>query len=126
MSSRDWLFRLEDILDALRLVQQYIKDLDFQQFESDQRTKDAVIRNLEIIGEAARHIPNFIVQEYPNIPWRHIRDMRNILIHEYFGIDMDIIWQTLIHDLPFLQSQIEQIKTDNSPRNPSLFKEHDD
>jgi uncharacterized protein with HEPN domain len=92
MSSREWLFRLEDILDALENVQKYIEGLDLQQFKSDQRTIDAVVRNLEIIGEAARHIPNTIIQEYPHIPWKHIRDMRNVLIHEYFGVDISIIW----------------------------------
>lgn len=109
MSSREWLFRLEDILDSLERIQNYIKGFDLHKFEVDQRTMDAVIRNLEIIGEAARHIPESIVEEYPNIPWRHIRDMRNILIHEYFGIDTTIIWQTITYDLPRLRPQLESI-----------------
>lgn len=104
MSSREWLFRLEDILDALNRIQDYIKGLDIQQFEADQRTIDAVVRNLAIIGEAARHIPNSIIQEHPVIPWKYMRDMRNILIHEYFGIDTGIIWQTITQDLPMLLS----------------------
>lgn len=110
MSSREWLFRLEDILEALERIHGYVKGLDLQQFEADQRTIDAVVRNLEIIGEAARHIPDSITQEYPLIPWRYMRDMRNILIHEYFGIDTGIIWQTIAQDLPVLQSQLELVK----------------
>jgi uncharacterized protein with HEPN domain len=114
MSSREWLFRLEDILDALERIDEYIQGLDLQTFEADQRTIDAVVRNLEIIGEAARHIPGFIVQAYPTVPWRHIRDMRNLLIHEYFGVDLKIIWRTISYDLPFLRSQLKQIKDDQN------------
>lgn len=112
MSSREWLFRLEDILDALERIQNYIKGLDLVKFETDQKTIDAVVRNLEIIGEAARHIPDAVIQEYPNIPWRHMRDMRNILIHEYFGLDTSIIWETISYDLPILKSQLEVVKND--------------
>lgn len=111
MSSREWLFRLEDILEALERIQRYSVGLDLQQFATDQRTFDAVIRNLQIIGEAARHIPNSILQQYPDVPWRHMQDMRNILIHEYFGIDVGIIWQTIVHDLPTLRSQLENIRS---------------
>ena len=111
MSSREWLFRLEDILDALERIQRYIQGLDLSKFEADQRTIDAVVRNLEIIGEAARHIPDSVIQEYPTIPWRHMRDMRNILIHEYFGLDTSIIWQTIAYDLPILKSQLELVQT---------------
>lgn len=107
MSSREWLFRLDDTLDALRRIQSYIKGLNLQQFEEDQRTIDAVVRNLEIIGEAARHIPDSVLQEYPDIPWRY---MRNMLIDKYFGVDTGIIWQTITHDLPILQSQLESVK----------------
>jgi len=113
MSSRDWLFRLEDILEALERINQYIQDLDLRQFGTDQRTVDAVIRNLEIIGEAARHVPDFIEKEYPSVPWRHIRGMRNILIHEYFGVDIGIIWQTIAYDLPPLRDELEKIKKDH-------------
>ena len=113
MSSREWVFRLEDILDSLGRIESYIGGVDLKEFETDQRTMDAVVRNLEIIGEAARHIPDYIINEYSDIPWKHIRDMRNILIHEYFGIDTGIIWQTITHDLPFLKSRLEQIIKDS-------------
>jgi hypothetical protein len=110
MSFREWLFRLDDILTSVERIEEYIADMDFQQFETDQLTIDAVIRNLAIVGEAARHIPDSEIQKYHYIPWKHIRDMRNILIHEYFGIDMEIIWQTVTHDLPLLKPQLEDIK----------------
>lgn len=112
MSSRDWLFRLDDILESLERINEYTEGLNLQDFEEDQRTIDAVVRNLEIIGEGTRLIPNFIEKEYPTVPWRHMRDMRNILIHEYFEVDIEIIWQTISQDLPFLKSQLEDIKKD--------------
>jgi uncharacterized protein with HEPN domain len=114
MSSREWIFRLDDILNALERVEEYTKGLDFKKFEADQRTIDAVIRNLEVVGEAARHIPEVITVDYPSVPWRSLRDMRNILIHEYFGIHTEIIWETICQDLPDLRDQLQQIKKANN------------
>ena len=99
MSSREWIFRLEDILNALVRIQQYTQGFDLKRFDEDQRTIDAVVRNFEIIGEAARHIPEAITKKYPEVPWKYMKDMRNILIHEYFGIHTEIIWQTIIDDM---------------------------
>jgi uncharacterized protein with HEPN domain len=79
MSSREWMFRLEDILDALERIHQYTHEIDFGKFKSDQRTIDATIRNLEVIGEAARHVPGSITQEYSEIPWKYMIGMRNLL-----------------------------------------------
>jgi uncharacterized protein with HEPN domain len=112
MSSRNWIFRLEDILDALKHIHQYIHGINLDQFKSDQRTIDAVVRNLEIIGEAVRHIPDPVIQEYSDLPWKYMMGMRNILIHEYFGINTDIIWHTIKHDLPPLKHQMEKIIQD--------------
>lgn len=81
--------------------------MDAKTFAQDQRTVDAVIRNLEIIGEAARHIPPEVQAKFPNLPWEEMRAMRNLLIHEYFGVDLWIIWQTTQEDLPSLVQQIQ-------------------
>lgn len=70
---------------------------------------DAVIRNIEIIGEAAAHVPENIQEQYADIPWYQMKDMRNILIHEYFGIDMDVLWRTVQEDLPALKAKIQKI-----------------
>ncbi|MCG2743983.1 MAG: DUF86 domain-containing protein [Desulfobacteraceae bacterium] len=88
---------------------EYTKDLDFSSWSQDRKTIDAVIRNLEIIGEAASHIPESIQSKYPEIPWIQMKGMRNILIHEYFGVDIDVLWQTVIDDLPRLKKQIETL-----------------
>ena len=109
MSSREWVFRLEDILNALKQIDHYINGMDLSQFKLDQRTVDAVIRNLEVIGEAACHIPDSLIQKYSDIPWKYMKGIRNILIHEYFGVNMDIVWHTIKNDLPKLKTQIEEI-----------------
>lgn len=109
MSPRNWQFRLDDISDSLNLIAEYTKDLDFSSWSQDRKTIDAVIRNLEIIGEAASHIPESIQSKYPEIPWIQMKGMRNILIHEYFGVDIDVLWQTVIDDLPRLKKQIETL-----------------
>ena len=110
MSPRDWKYRLEDIVDALNTVALYIKGMDYQEWESDQKTIDAVVRNIEIIGEAATHVPEMIQQQNPNVPWEQMRGIRNMLIHEYFGVDIEIVWKTASQDLPILLEQILAIK----------------
>lgn len=109
MSPRNWKFRLEDINEALDLIREYTKDLDFISWAKDRKTIDAVIRNLEIIGEAANHIPDSIQSKYMEIPWFQMKGMRNILIHEYFGVDSEVLWQTVSEDLPHLKIQIQTL-----------------
>lgn len=91
MSPRNWEFRLEDIVESLELVFEYVKDVEYKSWKSDRKTIDAVIRNLEIISEAATHIPDDTQRQYPDIPWYQMKGMRNMLIHEYFGADLDVL-----------------------------------
>ena len=112
MSSRNWQFRLQDIQEALERIEQYIAGVDLTQWHLDTKTVDAVIRNLEIIGEATAHLPDDIVLQNKDIPWEKMRGMRNLLAHEYFGVDIDIIWQTAIRDLPELKIQIKKMLND--------------
>jgi uncharacterized protein with HEPN domain len=81
-------------------------------FQKDLQAQDAVVRNIEIIGEAANHInradPNFITQ-HPQIPWANMRDMRNVIAHQYFGVDLRVVWATVKNDLPALKQQINQL-----------------
>ena len=106
MPPREWRLRVEDILEAIARIERYVEGLTFEQFQADQKTVDAVVRNLEIIGEAVRHLS--VNQEgLPGeTPWVDIAGMRNILIHEYFGVDMKIIWHTIVEDLPKLKVQV--------------------
>jgi uncharacterized protein with HEPN domain len=109
VSPRDWKFRLEDINEALDRIGEYLKDMEYSSWAKDRKTIDAVIRNLEIIGEAANHIPESIQEKYIEVPWFQMKGMRNLLIHEYFGVDVDVLWQTVNEDLPRLKIQIQTL-----------------
>lgn len=82
---------------------------DFDAFSSDKRTIKAVLYNLAVIGEAARRAPQEVTEKYLRLPWQEMNDMRNVLIHEYFGVDLKIIWETIHHDLPALLPLLEDI-----------------
>ncbi len=109
MSHRNWQFRIEDIDEALDRISQYVKKLDYHRWLKDQKTIDAVVRNLEIIGEAAANVPQDIQDRFPNIPWYQMKGMRNILIHEYFGVDNEVLWKTVQDDLPRLKTKIQNL-----------------
>ncbi len=106
MSTRDWYLRIEDILEAISMIEEYIAGVDYVQWTNDRKTQDAVIRNIEVIGEAAGHVPTEVQQQFNSIPWQKMKGMRNILIHEYFGVDPDIIWRTCCDDIPLLKQII--------------------
>jgi uncharacterized protein with HEPN domain len=113
MPLRDWRFRLEDMLKAMNEIKQFTRDLTFDRFCADTRTMQAVLYSLAVIGEAARHVPEEVKTKYPEIPWRDISDMRNVVIHEYFGVDPDILWETIHNDLPSLQALLNSILKQN-------------
>ena len=101
---RDYKQQLDDILQAISFIRQYVKDMDYKAFEADRKTQDAVIRNLEIIGEAARILPDELKNKAAEIQWYKIIALRNILIHEYFGVNMKIIWDLIQNKLNALQN----------------------
>jgi uncharacterized protein with HEPN domain len=103
---------LDDILESVADAKEYTKNISFDDFSKDRKTVKASIRCLEVIGEAANKIPPIIRNKYPAIPWDEIIGMRNRLIHEYFGVDLDIIWQTIKEDLPPLENSIKAILDD--------------
>jgi uncharacterized protein with HEPN domain len=91
--------RIEDILTCVEKVKEYTRGMSYEQFCADEKTVDAVIRNLEIIGEAAGYIPLEIQEKHPELAWLEMRGMRNIMAHEYFGVSLSIIWQAIEQDL---------------------------
>lgn len=109
MPPRDWRIRITDILEAIARIELYVLDLSFEEFERDTRTFDAVLRNLTIIGEASRHIPNEIQSRYPDVPWREMQAMRNLVVHEYHGVSTHIIWKTAKDNLPPLHDLLNAI-----------------
>jgi len=100
---------VEDILESMNKIERYIHDLTYETFEKNDMVVDAVIRNLEIIGEASKNIPENEREKYPDIPWKKMVGLRNIAIHEYFGVDLTIIWEIITRNLPETRSEIESM-----------------
>lgn len=104
------IFRLEHILEAIEKISKIVNSLyHFDVFEEKWLEQDAMLRNFEIIGEASAHISDEIKEKYPEIPWGEIKGMRNFIIHEYFGVDLESVWKTATIDLPILKIQIVEI-----------------
>lgn len=106
MPYRDWRFRLDDILDSIEKIERYVRGMNYAQWRQDEKTVDAVIRNLEIIGEAASHLPADVQERYRDVPWAMMQGIRNILAHEYFGVDLEIVWKTVTEDLGHLKNRL--------------------
>lgn len=100
MSYKDWRVRVDDMVEAIRRCLGYVEGMDEDAFARDSRTVDAVARNLEIIGEAANKIPAHVVDHHPRVPWKHLADMRHVLIHEYHAVDPRILYRTVVNELP--------------------------
>jgi uncharacterized protein with HEPN domain len=109
MSKRDWKLFLFDILEAIRRIEKYIEDMNYEAFLRDTKTQDAVVRNLEIIGEAARKVPESIKERYSKVPWSQVIGLRNRLIHGYFVIDYDIVWYIISNELKELKQEVEEM-----------------
>jgi len=107
MSKRDQILLLEDMLDSALKIKRYSNDLDFDSFLEDEKTVDAVVRNFEIIGEAANRIDPDFKTRNPEIEWKRIRGFRNRIIHDYFGIDYEIVW-TIVEN--YLNELIERLE----------------
>ena len=106
---RDWRFRVRDILAAVRAIARYTEGMTFEEFAADALTSDAVVRNLMTIGESTRWIPEPIKDAHREVPWRTLRGVRNVVVHEYFGVDSEILWETVRSDLPPLAPKLEAI-----------------
>ena len=109
MFSRKWAFRVRHILDAVARIRQYTEGMGLETFHIDSRTVDAVVYNLAIIGEAVRHIPDEVQSTHPGIPWKAMRAMRNVVVHEYERVNVSIVWETLQQDLPPLVPLLEEL-----------------
>jgi uncharacterized protein with HEPN domain len=109
MSKRTPELLIEDIIESCNNIMNYTKDLSFDDFAADQKTIDAVIRNFEIIGEAANRLPEDYKDSHPEIDWFRIRGFRNRIVHDYFGIDYSIVWQIKEIYLPQLITNLEKL-----------------
>ncbi len=117
MTKRIILDSIMDICDALHKCLIFTKDMKLDQFLKDEKTQFAVIRALEVAGEAAKNIPDTVRNKYPDIPWKEMAGMRDVLIHQYFGVDHSVIWKTIQKDikeiLPIFSGMLEEIEKED-------------
>ncbi|MFH1614790.1 MAG: DUF86 domain-containing protein [Planctomycetota bacterium] len=106
---KDYKQQLDDILQAIAFIREYVKDTDYKAFAADRKTQDAVIRNLEVIGEAARIIPDEVKEKTREIEWHKIIALRNILIHEYFGVNLKIVWDVVQNKLDAVENTCREL-----------------
>jgi uncharacterized protein with HEPN domain len=109
---RDHRLYLKDILSAMESIEAFVHKMDFKEFRADDKTSSAVIRKLEIIGEAAKYVPDEIRHNYPDVPWKEMSGMRDKLIHFYFGTDYQLVWKAIKERLPKVKSMIRKILQD--------------
>jgi len=112
--SRDYRLYLDDMREACEKVLRYTEDISLDQFVQDEKTFDAVVRNLEIIGEAAKHIPTEVRGRYPEVEWPKIAGLRDVVVHEYFGLDEDILWDVIQNRVSVLLDQVLRILSQES------------
>lgn len=104
---RDSRAHLEDMRDAIEKVERYTEGVTWESFIANQEKIDAVVRNLEIVGEASKQVPPEVREQYPAIEWQKIAGLRDILIHRYFGVDLEIVWDVVKNKLPGLKARID-------------------
>ena len=111
MSDRDPRVILDEMIESITLIRSYTRDATFETFGAQRLLQDAVIHRIEILGEAASQMPTEFQSQHPAVPWRVITDMRNRLIHGYFAVRLDLVWQMVIGDLPPLEAQLLVLRT---------------
>ena|SRR6266849_4976627 len=109
MSNRTPQLLIEDIIESIDKINKYIEGFDQEKFKADDKTADAVVRNFEIIGEASWRLPPEFKSKYPMVDWEKLRGFRNRIVHDYFGIDYDIVWTIIKNTLPGFETSIRDI-----------------
>jgi len=107
--SRDLSIYLQDILDATDRIQVYVEGMDFERFVTNMLVIDGVVRNLEVIGEAVKHLPDDFKSQHPDVEWSKISGLRDILIHAYFNVDNEILWEIVQDKLPELKVRVKEL-----------------
>jgi uncharacterized protein with HEPN domain len=117
-SQRNERLFIDDINDSIRAIESCVEGLSQEDFKKDRKTFSATIRELEIIGEAVNNISDELKQKYLHVLWQEIRSFRNKIVHEYFGVDIRIVWDVITNELPILKRQIERIQIDLEAKAP--------
>jgi len=113
MSKRKPDVYLQDIFESINYIQRFLEGVSEDEFYKNVEKQDAVLRRLEIIGEAVKHLPDEIRNDHPDVPWRQIAGMRDIIIHEYFGITLEMVWVVATEDILDLKTKVEEIIESN-------------
>ena len=112
MKARDYRDYLQDILDAVNDIESFVDGLTYEEFIKDRKTLNAVVRSIEIIGEASKNIPETMKAKYKELPWKQMAGMRDKLIHAYFGVDVEMLWKAVKENIPPLRRSIQQMLKD--------------
>jgi len=114
--TREFLDYIEDVLTSMDKAENFIQDISYDDFLADDKTSYATLRALEIIGEAVKKVPQAVRNSYPEIPWTEMAGMRDKLIHDYFGVNLQTVWDTVKKDIPELKSKFKQVYQDYSDK----------
>ena len=106
---RDSKLYIKDILESINAIEKFVRGMSFDEFAKDDKTSSAVIRKFEIIGEATKNVPEEVRKKFPNIPWKEMAGFRDKLIHFYFGIKYELVWNTIKIELPRLRPELEKV-----------------
>lgn len=109
MRERDYRDYVQDIVDSIDETDEFSKGMTFEDFLKDRKTVNAVIRSIDVMGEAAKNIPQSLKDKYPDVPWKKMAGMRDKLIHEYSGVDLEIVWQAIKKELPSVRPSVVQV-----------------
>ena len=109
MPRRQWKLRIRHILDTIAKIRVYTADMSLETFSANNLVVDAVLRNFMVIGEATGHIPIHVTTAYPQIPWRLMQDMRNVVVHDYPNVSLQVVWETIQNDLPLLLEPLRHL-----------------
>jgi uncharacterized protein with HEPN domain len=112
MKRRDYRDYLQDILDAVKDIESFVGSMSYEDFKKDRKTLNAVVRSIEIIGEASKKLPSILREKYKELPWKEITGMRDKLIHAYFGVDTETLWKTVKDDIPPMKRSVQKMLDD--------------